>query len=317
MKRLAIGSRGSALALWQAEHVRKLLEERAGISAEVIVIKTSGDKIDHLPFGQVGVKGMFVKELEDALFDGRVDMAVHSLKDLPSEIPDTLILAAICEREDVRDALITRSGQTLDELPQGARIGTSSVRRQSQLRHYRPDLQVCEMRGNVDTRLAKLARGDCDAIVLAKAGLDRLGMSHRITQVLSAEISLPAAGQGALAIETRKEDGELQRHLAALDHEITRRCIGQERALIAALNGGCHVPIGAWARIENEMLKLDAAVLSPDGSECLRENASGKGDDVQALGLQVADLLVRAGAGRILREFEDHAMEKPKPHAGP
>ena len=317
MKRLAIGSRGSALALWQAEHVRKLLEERAGISAEVIVIKTSGDKIDHLPFGQVGVKGMFVKELEDALFDGRVDMAVHSLKDLPSEIPDTLILAAICEREDVRDALITRSGQTLDELPQGARIGTSSVRRQSQLRHYRPDLQVCEMRGNVDTRLAKLARGECDAIVLAKAGLDRLGMSDRITQVLSTDISLPAAGQGALAIETRKEDGELQRHLAALDHEITRRCIGQERALIAALNGGCHVPIGAWARIENEMLKLDAAVLSPDGSECLRENASGKGDDVQALGLQVADMLVRAGAGRILREFEDHAMEKPKPHAGP
>lgn len=317
MKRLAIGSRGSALALWQAEHVRKLLEERAGISAEVIVIKTSGDKIDHLPFGQVGVKGMFVKELEDALFDGRVDMAVHSLKDLPSEIPDTLILAAICEREDVRDALITRSGQTLDELPHGARIGTSSVRRQSQLRHYRPDLQVCEMRGNVDTRLAKLARGECDAIVLAKAGLDRLGMSDRITQVLSTDISLPAAGQGALAIETRKEDGELQRHLAALDHEITRRCIGQERTLIAALNGGCHVPIGAWARIENEMLKLDAAVLSPDGSECLRENASGKGDDVQALGLQVADMLVRAGAGRILREFEDHAMEKPKPHAGP
>jgi len=317
VKRLAIGSRGSALALWQAEHVRKLLEERAGISAEVIVIKTSGDKIDHLPFGQVGVKGMFVKELEDALFDGRVDMAVHSLKDLPSEIPDTLILAAICEREDVRDALITRSGQTLDELPHGARIGTSSVRRQSQLRHYRPDLQVCEMRGNVDTRLAKLARGECDAIVLAKAGLDRLGMSDRITQVLSTDISLPAAGQGALAIETRKEDGELQRHLAALDHEITRRCIGQERTLIAALNGGCHVPIGAWARIENEMLKLDAAVLSPDGSECLRENASGKGDDVQALGLQVADMLVRAGAGRILREFEDHAMEKPKPHAGP
>jgi len=317
VKRLAIGSRGSALALWQAEHVRKLLEERAGISAEVIVIKTSGDKIDHLPFGQVGVKGMFVKELEDALFDGRVDMAVHSLKDLPSEIPDTLILAAICEREDVRDALITRSGQTLDELPHGARIGTSSVRRQSQLRHYRPDLQVCEMRGNVDTRLAKLARGECDAIVLAKAGLDRLGMSDRITQVLSTDISLPAAGQGALAIETRKEDGELQRHLAALDHEITRRCIGQERTLIAALNGGCHVPIGAWARIENEMLKLDAAVLSPDGSECLRENASGKGDDVQALGLQVADMLVRAGAGHILREFEDHAMEKPKPHAGP
>ena len=154
MKPLTIGSRGSALALWQAEHVQSLLEQRAGISAEVVVIKTSGDRSDQLPFGQVGVKGMFVKELEDALFDGRVDMAVHSLKDMPSEIPDTLELAAICEREDVRDALITRSGQTLDELPHGACIGTSSVRRQSQLRHYRPDLRVCEMRGNVDTRLA-------------------------------------------------------------------------------------------------------------------------------------------------------------------
>jgi hydroxymethylbilane synthase len=316
VKTLAIGSRGSALALWQAEHVRQLLRERAGLAAEVVVIKTSGDKLDHLPFGQVGLKGMFIKELEDALLDGRVDLAVHSLKDVPSEVPETFRLAAICEREDVRDALITRSGQPLDELPRGARIGTSSVRRQSQLRHYRPDLQMCELRGNVDTRLAKLERGEYDAIVLAKAGLDRLGLGSRITQVLSTDISLPAAGQGALAIETRKEDRELRSQLLLLEDETTRRCVGQERALVAALNGGCEAPIGAWARIEGGMLKLDATVLTPDGSECLRESASSESEHVQALGLTVADLLARAGAGRILSALENRASRHREPHAG-
>jgi hydroxymethylbilane synthase len=316
LKSLRIGSRGSVLALWQAEHVRKLLATRAGISAEVIVIKTSGDKLDHLPFGEVGLKGMFIKELEDALLDGRVDMAVHSLKDVPSEIPEPLTLAVICEREDVRDALISRSGQSLDELPRGARIGTSSVRRQSQLRHYRSGLQVCEMRGNVDTRLAKLERGDCDAIVLAKAGLDRLGMSGRISQVLSTDISLPAAGQGALAIETIAEDHELRRRLSVLEDAPTRRCIGQERALVMALGGGCQMPIGAWARIEDDVLKLDAVVLTPDGRECLRQSASGETSDVEALGLRVADSLLRAGARRILFELENGAPGKQKPQLG-
>jgi len=308
VKTLAIGSRGSALALWQAEYVRKLLQVRARISAEVIVIKTSGDKLDHLPFGQVGLKGMFIKELEDALLDGRVDLAVHSLKDVPSELPEEFTLAAICEREDVRDALISRSGRLLDQLPRGARIGTSSLRRQSQLRHYRPDLQMCELRGNVDTRLAKLGRGECDAIVLAKAGLDRLGMSARITQVLSEEISLPAAGQGALAIEVRAGDRELASLLAALDHQATRRSVVAERALLAALGGGCQVPIGAWGRIERdagkEVLKLDAAVLSPDGTECLRQSAAGAPDAAEALGRQVAAALRAAGAERILGEIE-------------
>ena len=308
MKPLAIGSRGSALALWQAEHVRKLLRERAGIPAEVIVIKTAGDKLNDLPFWQVGQKSMFIKELEDALLDGRVDLAVHSLKDVPSELPDALALAAICEREDVRDALLSRSDQTLDHLPQGARIGTSSLRRQSQLRHYRPDLQMRELRGNLDTRLAKLERGECDAIVLAKAGLDRLGLSGRISQVLSPEISLPAAGQGALAIEARAGDRELTDLLAALDHEATRRSVAAERALLAALGGGCQVPIGAWGRIEgeppNDLLKLDAAVLSPDGIQCLRRSATCVRDKAEALGQQVAASLRAAGAERILGEVE-------------
>jgi hydroxymethylbilane synthase len=321
VKALAIGSRGSALALWQAEHVRKLLHARVGISAEVVVIKTSGDKLDHLPFGQVGLKGMFIKEVEDALLDGRVDLAVHSLKDVPSEVPETLRLAAICEREDVRDALISRSGQSLDDLTQGARIGTSSLRRQSQLRHYRPDLRMCELRGNVGTRLTKLERGECDAIVLAKAGLDRLGMSERITQVLPEEISLPAAGQGALAIEARTGDRELARLLAALDHEATRRCVAAERALLAALGGGCQVPIGAWGRIErdasHDVLKLDAAVLSPDGTECLRQSAVGSADAAEALGRQVAASLRAAGAERILGEMETTDSREAKARAKP
>jgi len=321
VKALAIGSRGSALALWQAEHVRKLLHARVGLSAEVVVIKTSGDKLDHLPFGQVGLKGMFIKELEDALLDGRVDLAVHSLKDVPSEVPETLRLAAICEREDVRDALISRSGQSLDDLTQGARIGTSSLRRQSQLRHYRPDLRMCELRGNVGTRLTKLERGECDAIVLAKAGLDRLGMSERITQVLPEEISLPAAGQGALAIEARTGDRELASLLAALDHEATRRCVAAERALLAALGGGCQVPIGAWGRIErdasHDVLKLDAAVLSPDGTECLRQSAVGSADAAEALGRQVAASLRAAGAERILGEMETTDSREAKARAKP
>ncbi|MGO9639787.1 MAG: hydroxymethylbilane synthase [Candidatus Acidiferrales bacterium] len=304
MKSLAIGSRGSALALWQAEHVRRLLQARAGIPAEVIVIRTSGDKFDHLPFGQVGLKGMFIKELEDALVDGRVDLAVHSLKDVPAEVPEAFTIAAICEREDVRDALISRSGETLDHLRRGARIGTSSLRRQSQLRHYRADLQMGELRGNVDTRLAKLERGECDAIVLAKAGLDRLGMSGRITQVLPTEISLPAAGQGALAIETRAADRDLVAMLSVLDHDATRRGVAAERALLAALGGGCQVPIGAWGRIEGESLKLDAAVLSPDGKDCLRQTAASAAGEAEALGRRVAESLLAAGAQRILGQIE-------------
>ena len=300
MKPLLIGTRGSALALWQAEHVRRLLRERMGADAAIIVIKTAGDRAADVPFGQVGTKGMFLKELEDALREGRVDLAVHSLKDVPTEMPVGLTLAAFLERGDVRDALVSRSGSKICELPPGARVGTSSLRRQSQLRHYRPNLGVAELRGNVDTRLSKLDRGDYDAIVLAKAGLDRLGLGQRITEILPVEISLPAAGQGALTVEARADDKELLERLNKLDHAETRASVATERALLAALGGGCQIPVGAWARIENEQLVLNAAVLSPDGSDCLRRQAAGRADRPEDLGRSLAAALIADGADRIL-----------------
>jgi hydroxymethylbilane synthase len=305
VKLLSIGSRGSALALWQAEHVRGLLRERTGADATIIVIKTAGDRAVNVPFGQVGTKGMFLKELEDALLDRRIDLAVHSLKDVPTDLPAGLMLAAFLKREDVRDALVSRSGAKLGALPAGARVGTSSLRRQSQLRHHRPDLAVAELRGNVDTRLAKLDRGEYDAIVLAKAGLDRLGLSDRITEMLPASISLPAAGQGALTIEARADDPELLSAVRKLDHAETRASVHAERALLAALGGGCQIPIGAWARIEPglgeaEALVLDAAVLSPDGRDCLRRQAAGRADRPIELGSKLAATLLAGGANRIL-----------------
>lgn len=307
MKLLSIGSRGSKLAMWQAGHVQRLLRERIGADAEIVVIKTAGDRAANVPFGQVGAKGMFIKEIEDALLDGRIDLGVHSLKDVPSEMPAGLILAAFLEREDVRDVLVSRSGAKLSDFPRGARVGTSSLRRQAQLLHYRSDVVTRELRGNVDTRLAKLDRGDYDAVVLAKAGLDRLGLGHRITEVLPAEISLPAAGQGALTIEARADDANLIGQLKALDHAETRAAVEAERALLAALGGGCQIPIGAWARIDPESaardrLILDAAVLSPDGSDCLRKRATGRADAPEDLGRRLAAALLSDGADRILAQ---------------
>jgi hydroxymethylbilane synthase len=317
LKPFAIGSRGSALAIWQAEHVRRLLQERVGADATIVVIKTAGDRAADVPFAQVGTKGMFLKELEDALLDGRVDLAVHSLKDVPTELPAGLALAAFLEREDVRDALISRGGEKLDKLPPGARVGTSSLRRQSQLRHYRRDLAVAELRGNVDTRLAKLDRGDYDAIVLAKAGLDRLGLSARITEILSAEISLPAAGQGAMTIEARAAEAELIESLRKLDHAETRASVEAERALLATLGGGCQIPIGAWARIDatrdkDDQLVLDAAVLSPDGTDYLRRQAAGRADRHQELGRNLAAALIAGGADKILG-LDSHAQARKMP----
>jgi hydroxymethylbilane synthase len=312
LKTLAIGSRGSALALWQAEHARRLLRERTGADSTIVVIKTAGDRAVDVPFGQVGTKGMFLKELEDALLDGRIDLAVHSLKDVPTELPEGFILAAFLEREDVRDVLISRDGASLDALPRGARIGTSSLRRQSQLRHYRRDLAVAELRGNVDTRLGKLDRGEYDAIVLAKAGLDRLGLSARITEILPTEISLPAAGQGAMTIEARADGAGLLERVSKLDHAETRASVEAERALLAALGGGCQIPIGAWARIDatrdkDNQLGLDAVVLSPDGSDYLRRQGAGRTDQPEALGRNLAAALIAEGAGKILG-LGDHAQ---------
>ncbi|MBZ5641358.1 MAG: hydroxymethylbilane synthase [Acidobacteriia bacterium] len=299
MKPLRIGTRGSALALWQAKSIAAQLRE-AGVESELVIIKTSGDKNQTSSFSQMGTKGVFIKELEDALLDLRVDLAVHSMKDVPTEMPAGLTLSAICKREDVRDALLSTSGATLESLPKSARVGTSSLRRQAQLLHTRSDLRMMELRGNVDTRIEKLKRGDYDAIVLAKAGLDRLGLSAHITQVLPQEISLPAAGQGAIGIESRAADAETLRILAQLNHAETRASVTAERAALSGLEGGCQVSIGAWARVENKILILDVAVLSPDGSKRITEKDSSTPEQAEALGARVARKLRDRGAAALL-----------------
>jgi hydroxymethylbilane synthase len=301
MAGLRIGTRGSALALWQARFVQEQLRVRHGIEAEIITLKTSGDRFEQKKIGQMGLKGVFIKELEDALLAARIDLAVHSLKDVPTETPRGLTFPAITRRDEVRDCLVSRDGLGLSRLPAGARVGTSSLRRQAQLRHARPELEVLELRGNVDTRLAKLARGDYDAIVVAKVGLDRLGRSDAITEVLSPEVMLPAVGQGALAMETRAGDAELGALLAGLDDPATRAGVTAERALLAELEGGCQVPVGAWGRIEDGQLVLEACVASPDGADFLRDRAADAPDRPEALGRELARRLIRAGADRILK----------------
>ena len=300
MRALRIGTRGSALALWQSRSIAAALRQTLGIETELITIKTSGDKFQQTSFSQMGTKGVFIKELEDALLEAKVDLAVHSMKDLPTEMPDGLTIAAICKREDVRDALLSSPGMTLQTLPKGARVGTSSLRRQSQLLYARKDLQMLEIRGNVDTRIEKLKRGDFDAIVLAKAGLDRLGLSANITEVLTHEISLPAAGQGAIGIETRADDAETLRVLATLNHGETRSGVTAERAALAGLEGGCQVSIGAWGRIENGALTLDVVVLSPNGSQRMSETISGPPEKAAEIGEAVARKLRDRGASALL-----------------
>jgi len=307
---LRIGSRGSRLALWQAEYVRRLLAERCGLETEIVVIKTSGDRwaeksVGNL--GELGLKGVFIKELEEALLDGRADLAVHSMKDVPTEIDSSFSFPAVLSREDPRDCLVARDGFRLDQLPAGARIGTSSVRRQAQLRHHRPDIEIVPLRGNVDTRLAKLDRGEFDAIVLAKAGLDRLGFSERITDVLGPEAVLPAVGQGALGIETRAGDPKTCKQVAALADADTRSAVNAERALLAELEGGCQVPVGAWARFEDGGFVIDSCVVAPDGSEYIRLSARATAEEMQdrrtalRLGRELGRRLIEAGADRILR----------------
>lgn len=300
MKALRIGTRGSALALWQARSIAEALREATGIEPEIVVIKTSGDKFQQVSFSQIGTKGVFIKELEDALLEERIDLAVHSMKDVPTEMPEGLMIAAIGKREDVRDALLSSSGATLASLPQGAHVGTSSLRRQSQLLYARRDLRLLELRGNVDTRIEKLKRGDYDAIVLAKAGLDRLGLSGNISQVLPHDVSLPAAGQGAIGIEARAGDAETMRVLAGLEDAETRSAVTAERCALAGLGGGCQVPIGAWGRIENGKLLLDVVVLSPDGTQRMWEKDSGSPGEAEVIGKRVAQKLRDDGAAALL-----------------
>jgi hydroxymethylbilane synthase len=302
VKPLRIGTRGSILARWQAEFIRKQLFQLTGVEAEIIIIKTSGDKMQQQSLAQIGGKGIFIKELEEALLEESVDLAVHSVKDIPTDTPGRLFFPAVCRRDDVRDCLISNTGTTLANLKQGARVGTGSLRRQAQLRHYRPDLDIRELRGNVDTRLRKVESGEYDAIVLSKAGLDRLGWSAKITEPLSPEISLPAVGQGAIAIESRVKDEEAGKILAKLDDGETRTAIIAERALLAALHGGCQVPLGAWARIERGELVMEAVVCSVDGIQYVRHRATAPPEQAAQLGEHMAQLLTDGGARNILEE---------------
>jgi hydroxymethylbilane synthase len=304
VKPLRIGSRGSILARWQAEFVRKQLFRLTGIEAEIIIIKTTGDKMQQSPLTQIGGKGIFIKELEEALLEETVDLAVHSVKDIPTETPGRLHFPAVCRRDDVRDCLISHTGTTLTNLKQGARVGTSSLRRQAQLRHYRPDLDLRDLRGNVDTRLRKVESGEYDAIVLSKAGLDRLGWGQKITEALSTEISLPAVGQGAIAIQSRVSDRDADEILSKLNDNETRTAIIAERALLSALQGGCQVPLGAWARMERTELVMEAVVCSVAGTLYVRKKATAPPDQAAQLGEHLARVLAEGGARSILEEVQ-------------
>lgn len=301
--KITIGSRGSSLALWQANWVKDRLAA-AGHEIEIKIIKTSGDKLQTTALAASGTKGLFIKEIEEALLAGQVDLAVHSMKDLPTDLPEGLGVAAVPEREDPHDALVSKSGKGIKDLPQGARIGTSSLRRQSQLLAMRSDLQVVPMRGNVDTRLRKLERGDCDALVLAGAGLKRLGFASHITFWFPEDEICPAVGQGALAIEISLKNSDVRDAVAPLDHPSTHKAVRAERAMLAALGGGCQLPIAAYAKYGSGKLHLMGVVASPEGTRVIRARASGKPDGPESLGKRVAEELFSQGAGEMLSQPE-------------
>jgi hydroxymethylbilane synthase len=298
-----IATRKSALALWQAEFVKaELLRHHPALQVQLVPMSTQGDKILDTPLAKIGGKGLFVKELETAMLDGRADIAVHSMKDVPVAFPDGLVLQTICQREDPRDAFVSNQFQSLAQLPLGAVVGTSSLRRQCQLKALRPDLTVRDLRGNVNTRLAKLDNGEFAAIILAAAGLIRLGFAARIASFIEPEQILPANGQGAVGIECRSDDTAIQQLLAPLDHYATRLCVLAERAMNRRLQGGCQVPIGAFATLNGNQLQLRGLVGSLDGSQIIRAQHSGSADTAEQLGLMVAEQLLAQGAGAILQQ---------------
>jgi hydroxymethylbilane synthase len=304
MRKVVIGTRGSQLARWQANWARARLQEyNPGLKVEIKIITTRGDREPGLSLptlGQLG-KGLFTKELEDEMLAGMIDIAVHSLKDLPTEITPGLHIAAISEREDVRDALVARAGiGSLGSLQAGSRLGTSSLRRQAQILATRPDLVLEPIRGNVDTRIRKVDDGGFDAVVLAAAGLRRLGYEHRITEYLAPELILPAVGQGALGIQTRARDGGVNELVESLNHEPTARACRAERAMLLGLGGGCLVPIAAMATVEGGELRISGLVASPDGSEIIRDQAAGDASDPEAVGSRLASALLGRGARKLL-----------------
>jgi hydroxymethylbilane synthase len=299
---VVLGTRGSKLAVQQSEWVQAQLRKLAPhVTVTLQRIQTSGDKILDVPLAQIGGKGLFVKEIEEALLSGEIDLAVHSMKDVPTELPEGLAILCVPPREDPRDALISREGLVFNDLPRGARIGTSSLRRQSQLLHARPDLTIAMLRGNLDTRLRKLREGQFDAIVLAAAGLRRLAWAHEITEYLAPQISLPAIGQGALGIEGRRDDLFIHSLLSGLNHASSMTAVLAERALLHRLQGGCQVPIAAHATVTGTGVRLEGLVASVDGKELFRETADGTIEDPESIGIQLAEQLLARGGDRILR----------------
>lgn len=300
-KIIRIATRQSPLALWQAEHVAARLEQLfPQVKTELVKMVTRGDKILDTPLAKIGGKGLFVKELEQGMLEGAADIAVHSMKDVPVEFPEGLHLATILQREDPTDAFVSNHYAAFANLPENARIGTSSLRRQCQIKERFPNAEIISLRGNVNTRLAKLDAGDYDAIILASAGLKRLGMTERITQCLPAELSLPACGQGAIGIECRVDDADINTLLSALHDNDTGLCVRAERAMNARLNGGCQVPIAGFAELKNNRLFMRGLVGNPDGSVLYRSERSAAVDDAQLLGQWIAEDLLAQGADKIL-----------------
>jgi hydroxymethylbilane synthase len=306
---VVIGTRGSRLALWQAEWVRAALAQRfPGAGFELAIIKTEGDKILDVPLAKVGGKGLFVKEIEEALLHGRADLAVHSMKDMPSEIPAALAIGAVPEREIPADVLISRSGLLLKELPAGGVVGTSSLRRAAQLRHLRPDLEVVPLRGNVETRLRKLDTERLAAVVLAAAGVKRLGLEHRVSEYLDPEAMLPAVGQGALCIEIREGDARIGPMVAALEDPATRTVVSGERAFLKRLQGGCQVPIAGHGRLDGAQFTLTGLVADLDGRTVIKHRLSGPAAAAERIGIELAETLLGRGADAILKKLTDAAL---------
>ncbi len=301
---LKIATRQSPLALWQANYVKdRLIQLYPALSVELVPMVTKGDVILDTPLAKIGGKGLFVKELETALLNGEADIAVHSMKDVPMQFPQGLGLSIICPREDPRDAFVSNKYRTLNELPQGAVVGTSSLRRQCQLKQLRPDLDIRSLRGNVGTRLSKLDQEDYDAVILASAGLIRLGLRERIASFIEPEISLPAAGQGAVGIECRVDDQEVHQLLAPLADATTTACVLAERAMNNRLQGGCQVPIGGYAVLRNNEIHLRALVGALDGSAIIRAEGKSAVENGEELGVQIAEQLLRQGADKILQSI--------------
>ena len=302
MNTLKIATRQSPLALWQAEHIRARLEAlHAGLNVELVTFVTQGDKILDTPLAKIGGKGLFVKELEAALLDGRADLAVHSMKDVPMALPEGLSLAVICEREDPLDAFVSNTYASFQDLPQGAKVGTSSLRRKCQILKARPDLEIIDLRGNVGTRLSKLDAGQYDAIILASAGLKRLGLSERIRHTLAPEVSLPAVGQGALGLECRTNDQAVLELILPLMDDETNVCVRAERAFNAYLEGGCQVPIAGYATLKDGQLSMEGQVGSVDGQALLSAQLSAAPEQAEQLGEQLAQNLLAQGAGELLK----------------